>query len=214
MVPSGGHWNLRYRFLSLFSEPLLACLGWGIHDAAGSLFLATGTLSEVLLPSLFQFLVLREKRCPAVVSECHVHTRVREVSSDYRGSTRGLCCCCRLLTPGSWQPDPCCLVFNNTLVLPGKWLCSNVRSLFYTALGNVILKYSFASHMVNGTQRLAENRDLLTLSSTEWHSTAREPLLSVLLFPPRTTRPSGPATLCDSQKDTAGPTGTAHTSLA
>lgn len=40
------------------------------------------------------------------------------------------------------------------------------------ALDNIILKYSFASHMVNGSRRLAEHRDFLTLSSP-LHGTAQ-----------------------------------------
>lgn len=218
-IASGALWwalESQMRFLSLFSGPLLTCLGWGVHDAAGSLLLATGTLSEFLLSSLFQFSVLREKRCPAVVRECRAHTRVREVTSDCRRFYTRPVVLLLVADPGSWQPDSWCLVFNNTLVLPGNWLRSNVGSLFYTALGNVILKYPFACHMVNETRRLAEHRDLLILSSPlSWHNTARDPLLSVL-FPSPTIRPSGPATPCDSQKHTAGsdPTSTAHTSLA
>lgn len=132
-----------------------------------------------------------------------VYIQVREVTSDCRGSVLGPECRCWLLIPGSWQAHTCCcLVLNNTLVLPGKWLCSNVKSLFYMALGNIILKYSFASHLVGGTRRLAEHkRPLNTQLPSERHNAVRDHLWSVLLFPPPTTHPNGPATPCDSQKD-------------
>lgn len=114
---------------------------------------------------------------------------MREVTSDYRGSTLGLWCCCWLLTPRILATSHVlpCLEQQTPLYHLGSGFAP--MSVFYIALGNVILNYSFASHLVGRIRRLAELRSSLnTQLPSEWHNAARDHLWTILL-PTHTHRP-------------------------
>lgn len=113
------------------------CRDWvGVPMIQRGVSLATGTLPEFLISScivpVFGFGKVEGQQWLT-----SVHWGV---TADCRGSALSWYRYCWLLTSGSWQLHPRCHVLDNTLALPGKRLCSHVRSSFYAALGQHNLK--------------------------------------------------------------------------
>lgn len=160
MEPSGGHGNLRSRFIVVhWASVWWQKLGGGTRDSAGSLSLATGTLPEFLISCIVPVLGFEKVEVPSSAwpvypgSGCRLQRFCAKLVVLLLGTEL------RVLATSSMLPclgqHPCTAWEMPLLPCQKIILCSS---------GQHHLKIFIYHHMVGGMLRLAEHRGLLLLN--------------------------------------------------